>query len=791
MISSGPLLVFAGPDIAVEPAALSGSAEMKIYVIEDESVADNHPDTNYVGNQAVGGLWVGFEPIDGNTRSWLKFNLANIPKEIGITGVSLKVFLNDEFNTTDLPIGVHYSANDSWYETTMTWNNQPAFGASPLDVIDSPSSPDMFVPGNWYSWDVTSAFTDALSNDKNLSLVMKQIDEESPLKTWNYFMDEDYSADGAFNASYLSVAYTTPDAVDLTVDGFSTPPLVNYVQDSTPTLEWGMFDSGTGEYQRDYELEVWNNEYYNDTLLWLEEHTDFMQVHDSATGTNYYPFGTADEFRYQMKFPSSLLTRSGVVDKIQFETNELTGEIVFENLQINMLCVENALDLTTDFAANYDGVIPISVLNSPSYAVPIVNGRITIDIENTFYLNGNLNLIIELRFTNNTGTLSTTTRTIPSTGSVVAAVGTGAYLATTAISIDDRMNTLEIFFESDKIWDPATSTSNAYPFGTDPGYPGMVQMKYNQSMIAETGFIDKLWFPVSQFSGDVVYENLTIRLVETPLLGYLAYEDFDSNFAGQTPVTVLDRSSYIVRNLGNVLVIDLDNVFYYSGENDLLIDMRWDDLVSGYCSVFRDMDSGGYRAYNVRWGSIDAIGNDTRTTHIYIDFTHPESSIVYDGTALTNATTYYWRIRTCDSTGIWSDWTNQQFKYEELSSVPEFESPIADPAPAFVDSPVTVSINVTYFLGIHEVLLEFGGSNHSMTADGDTFSFELTPTTLANISYTIYMESNIRTWSSTDGLIIVQAAPVGGLDSTTLLIIIAAGAVILIIVLVIVLKKKK
>ena len=77
-----------------------------------------------------------------------------------------------------------------------------------------------------------------------------------------------------------------------------------------------------------------------------------------------------------------------------------------------------------------------------------------------------------------------------------------------------------------------------------------------------------------------------------------------------------------------------------------------------------------------------------------------------------------------------------------------------------------------------------------MTADGDTYSFELTPTTVANITYTIYMESNIRTWSSTSGLINVKPAPAGGLGDTTLILIIA-GAVVLIIILVIVMKKKK
>ncbi|MHA1930242.1 MAG: CBM96 family carbohydrate-binding protein, partial [Candidatus Thorarchaeota archaeon] len=709
MISSGPLLAFAAPDISAEPAALGGPAEMKITVIEDEAIERENPDDNNYANNHRGGLWVGY---DGGimTRTWLKFNLANIPQEIGIAGASLNVYLNDEFNTADLPIGVHYAANDTWDETTLTWNLQTPFDASPLDVIDSPATPDMFVMGNWYSWDVTTAFVNSLNTDKGLSFVMKQIDEVSTTITWKYFLDEDYNATATLYGAYLSVDYTTPDAVDLTVDGFSSPPLSNYVQDSTPTFEWGMSDSGTGEHQRDYELEVWNNAHYNDTLLWTEEHTDYMVVHDSSTGANYAPFGYAAEMRYQMKYPSSLMSRSGVVDKLQFEIVTTPGEIVLENLQINMACVENALDLTTDFAANYDGVQSITVLNTPSYTALVVNNRITIDIENIFYLNHDLNLIVELRFTNNTGTISTTTRTLASGGSVAYSYGPGDYYSTTASVSDDRMNTLEVYFESDKIWDPATGVGNYYPFGTDNGYGGRFQTKYNKSMITETGVIDKIWFPVNQFSEEMVFENLLIRMAESPKEGGLFYDDFAFNYAGATPVTVLNRATYHVRNVGNAAVIDLDNVFRYTGEYDLLIDLQWTNRTGDILHVIRDMDAGGYRAYNLTYGSTNVAGNDTRTTHMLIDFTHSESSVEYDGIALVNATTYYWRVRTCDSTGIWSDWTNHQFKYEELSSVPEFDAPIANPAPVFIEDPVTVSINVTYFLGIHEVLLEFGGS---------------------------------------------------------------------------------
>ncbi|MGQ4911864.1 MAG: hypothetical protein ACP6KW_06790 [Candidatus Thorarchaeota archaeon] len=58
-----------------------------------------------------------------------------------------------------------------------------------------------------------------------------------------------------------------------------------------------------------------------------------------------------------------------------------------------------------------------------------------------------------------------------------------------------------------------------------------------------------------------------------------------------------------------------------------------------------------------------------------------------------------------------------------LSSSPEWEGPVIDPDPATAGSPVTVSVNGTYFLGVNSVLFEMDGVNYSMSGTGDTYSY--------------------------------------------------------------------
>lgn len=649
-----------------EPASPGSIENMIVGVYEDESVASGHPDLNYDGNVVQGGVWVGY---DGGgaaySRAWLKYDLRNIPKEVGILSVHVNVYLNTEYSgTEDLPIAVHYSENNTWSETTITWNNQPSFDAVPEDLIDSPASPDMFAPGNWYSWDVTLGFSDALSKDKMLTLVMKQVDEAATNITWAYFVEKDYNR---ALASYLSVEYSTPDTTELAVDGQTTTPGLEQIRDSTPELSWSMTDPGTGEYQRDFELEVNADSGFSGTSLWDISHTYLSTIHDSNASSNTRPFATNDEMRFQMKFETSLLEQSGMVDKLQFEVREESGTMEFENFTIVMVNTPLAGDLTADFQSNYGTARPTTVLKRTVLSAPIVDYWFTVDIENAFFLNARQNLIIELWFTNSTGTLTTTNYTSSIGGSVAYNYGAGAIGSYTAPFVYPRGHSVKVEFMSTELFESDGASTNAYPFNTDNGYPCIFQLKYNKSMIHQTGVVDSIVFPAAMTLGDVVFEGFEVYLAESPVLGELSHTNFAQNYGGSTPVKVLDEATYRMRNLDGAIVIDIDNVFEYTGEHDLLIEIAWDNKISGGISVYRTLDAGGYRAYNLTSSSTNLAANDSRTYDAFLTMVHSENLVEYAGTDLLNGTTYYWRVRTCDSTGIWSDWVDGSFKWEPLA----------------------------------------------------------------------------------------------------------------------------
>ena len=773
---------------SVNEAAMVTTGTLRLKVVEDVAVANGSLANDnldgytqlYLGTGFSGGFWTA-------ARSWLKFDLSHLPVELSVNRATINVHVEEEFHDipTDEPIGIYYCNDDSWTLTGITWNNQPSFAETPSDVIDSPASPNMILPMHWYSLDVTNNVRDSLqSEDMILTEVVKQTIE---VGTQDAFKFLSRSMTYTWNATYLEIEYTTPTTTDLSVDGITSGPLLEYINSPCPELGWTFSDPDYNDFQKDYDVELWNNTYYNDTMLWQAAHeaVSFIHVSGDPAG-NFHPFGETGEFRLQMKVPSSELTRSGVVDKLYFTTNDV-GDVQIENLEVSLLMVPNTAALTTDFNANYEGREPTIVLSRDIYEVSIIDDTIDVDVEDTFFLNEHLNLLIEIRLTNNTGDLVRLARTEAGPGSV--ATNWGDSEASTTTYTTARTYDLKIGILTQEVFkgDPIADTE--FPFDTTVGYSGRFQIKYNKSYISRAGYLDKIYMRGDSLD-DIIFENFRVTVVESPVLGQITNGTWVENYGGATPAVVLDESLYTVKNLGYCLVIDFDNTFYYSNTYDLLFDFQWDSLLSGAFRVLYDSPaSSSYRAWDLHYSGDFRVGSGTAGYDLLIDFVNNEDSVPLEGCiTLENGMWYYLRARTCDSFGIWSDWTTLQFKYEVISEIPSFTTPVAVPDHGTVGKNVTISLNVTHSLGIYEVSIEYDGMNHTMASVGDTYSYTWAPATAELLNYTIYMLSNGNTWTSVDGSVSIQ--PAGLLGEMTLFLIIGGAAVVIVVLVVAVMKKK-
>jgi len=127
---------------------LIGSAScdtQTVYPSDDVYVNKHYPDTNWDTD------WMHVRNhTDFEFRPWLKFT---VPSGLTIQKAELFIYLNYLAFPEYMNITVHGSANTTWTEETITWNDQPDYDAT---IIDS-----LIISGDetWCSWTVTSNVT--------------------------------------------------------------------------------------------------------------------------------------------------------------------------------------------------------------------------------------------------------------------------------------------------------------------------------------------------------------------------------------------------------------------------------------------------------------------------------------------------------------------------------------------------------------------------------------------------------------------------------------------------------
>jgi len=139
-----------------------------------------------------------------NQRIWTAFDLSGrIPPGAAVTSAKLRLYVFKADNEGDiLPVAVHASNDDSWTETGITWNNQPAYDPSPL-ANGSLAANDA---NAWVEYDVTAHVVERLNaSDHRINLMLKAATEGA--SQW-----ASYAVDSKeFNTSYaprLRVEYS-------------------------------------------------------------------------------------------------------------------------------------------------------------------------------------------------------------------------------------------------------------------------------------------------------------------------------------------------------------------------------------------------------------------------------------------------------------------------------------------------------------------------------------------------------------------------------------------------------
>ena len=147
--NSTPTVVSAPPtDSVPSETATSGapapSGSILIGAEADARVRQSHPDENDGNSSSLHADGAG----DSEIESFLRFTVTEVPSSF--QSARLRVYVTD--NGTDNGPAV-YTTEDSWDESSITWNNRPSRTGDALDNRDHLGT------NSWVEYDVTSAIT--------------------------------------------------------------------------------------------------------------------------------------------------------------------------------------------------------------------------------------------------------------------------------------------------------------------------------------------------------------------------------------------------------------------------------------------------------------------------------------------------------------------------------------------------------------------------------------------------------------------------------------------------------
>jgi len=253
---------FDNQDIVREPAKKSNSeilgsrGSVDINPTDDASVSEGNPDNTYGTGT---GLYVQstISSSYGNERAWLKFDIGGlVPGDATINSATLRLYCW-KADGQNMYASVNSSADDTWLESSITWNNQPTFDSG-LDTL-------LLTVGDTgvKEWDVTSFVQNEWGGDKVVSFVVKPTEESSSTTKTFAFESREWTGvepipilriDHTGEVSEPPVVSDIPDQTIYEQESFTTIPLDDYVDDPD-TLDSEIVWTYTGNSELDVTID--------------------------------------------------------------------------------------------------------------------------------------------------------------------------------------------------------------------------------------------------------------------------------------------------------------------------------------------------------------------------------------------------------------------------------------------------------------------------------------------------------------------------------------------------------
>jgi parallel beta-helix repeat protein len=157
----------------------------KLTANKDAYVDTLHPDRNYGSEDKLA-------VIDWSThtvRSYIEFDLSSIPDGYVIQDAKLELFYDgcDSFGSE---IGA-YKVTSNWDEALITWNNQPNFDSTLIDVITLGC--DSGKVGDFVSWDITDIVQKWVDSSVPNHGILVKTTEEIGTENFDIFCSSEYS----------------------------------------------------------------------------------------------------------------------------------------------------------------------------------------------------------------------------------------------------------------------------------------------------------------------------------------------------------------------------------------------------------------------------------------------------------------------------------------------------------------------------------------------------------------------------------------------------------------------